>query len=93
MKKTTFGIIWLFFILLLGANIYIFLSGMDLSQKINTYEKETKRLHQENIDLEAKAYEANSLQYAASRAADLDFTKKAEPYFLENLHFALKKQE
>lgn len=91
--KKTLGLVWLFFVFLLAANIYIFLSGMNLSEKINTYEKETRRLHQENIDLEAKAYEANSLQYAASRAAELDFTKKAEPYFLDNLRVALKKQE
>lgn len=91
--KKTLGLVWLFFVVLLVANIYIFLSGMNLSEKINTYEKETRRLHQENIDLEAKAYEANSLQYASSRAAELDFTKKAEPYFLDNLRVALKKQE
>ena len=91
--KKTLGLVWLFFVFLLAANIYIFLSGMNLSEKINTYEKETRRLHQENIDLEAKAYEANSLQYAASRAAELDFTKKAEPYFLDTLRVALKKQE
>jgi cell division protein FtsB len=91
--KKTLGLVWLFFVLLLAANIYIFLSGMNLSEKINTYEKETKRLRQENIDLEAKAYEANSLQHAASRAAELDFSKKAEPYFLDNLRVALKNQE
>lgn len=93
MKKTVKLTIWIAFFLLISVNVFIFLSGMKLSKQINYFEKETKRLHQENIDLEKKAYEADSLQYAASVAAQLDFTKKAEPYFLENLRYALKRKE
>ena len=76
------------FLVLVGANVFIFLSGMRVSEQISFYETETKKLKQENIDLEKKAYAAESLQNAASVAAQLDFTKKAEPYFLENLRFA-----
>jgi hypothetical protein len=36
-------------------------------------------------------YKINSLQYTSSKAAELEFSKKADPYFLENLRFALKK--
>ncbi len=80
------------FLVLIGANVFIFLSGMKVSEQINFYETETKKLKQENIDLEKKAYAAESLQNAASVAAQLEFTKKAEPYFLENLRFALNEK-
>lgn len=90
MKGSVKLLVWVTFFALIGANIFIFLSGMKLSEKINYFETETKRLRQENIDLETKAYEANSLQRAASVAGELSFTKKAEPYFLESLRFALR---
>jgi hypothetical protein len=72
------------------ANIGIFISSMQLSDRITFYDKESKRLKMENLDLEQKIYEVNSLQKAASAAAELDFTKKAEPNYLENLGVALK---
>lgn len=76
--------------MLIGANIVIFVKSMSLSQQINLFEMETKKLKQENIELEKEAYRINSLQYVSSIAAELGFKKKAEPYFLENLDFALK---
>lgn len=82
--------IWVFFLGLVVANIFVFVSQMRLGEDINYYEKEVRRLHQENIELEKKAYAANSLQYAASKAAEMEFVKKTEPYFLENLRYALK---
>ncbi len=92
-KNTTVFAIWIIFFILIGINIFIFLSGMKLSEKINYFETETKRLRTENVDLEKKAYEASSLQHAASVAAQLDFKKKAEPYFLDSLRYALKAKE
>lgn len=72
------------------ANIGIFISSMRLSDKITFYSSESKRLKEENLDLEQKIYEVNSLQKAASAAAELDFTKKAQPNYLNNLGVALK---
>ena len=83
-------LIILMFVGLAIANIGIFISSMQLSDKITYYDKESKRLKQENLDLEQKIYEVNSLQKAASAAAELEFTKKAEPNYLENLGGALK---
>lgn len=83
-------LIILMFVGLAIANIGIFISSIQLSDKITFYDKESKRLKQENLDLEQKIYEVNSLQKAASAAAELDFTKKAEPNYLENLGVALK---
>lgn len=88
MGKLLIGVL---FLVLIVANLYIFVSGMNLGQQISYLERETKRLHKENLSLQKKAYEADSLQFAASVAAQLDFAQKAEPYFLENLGFALKK--
>ncbi len=76
------------FLALISANIYVFLNSLKLSDKINLFEKEIKSLHQENLGLENKIYEVDSLQYAASLAAQLDFTQKAQPTLFENLKFA-----
>ncbi|MBI4226237.1 hypothetical protein HY612_03950 [Candidatus Roizmanbacteria bacterium] len=61
---------------------------MKLSDKINHFEKEIKNLHQENLTLENKIYAVDSLQYAASIAAQFDFNQKAQPMYLENLKYA-----
>ena len=91
MKKIGKILLTFLFLVLVVANLLIFVSGMNLSQKISYFEQETKRLRRENISLQKKAYEADSLQFAASVAAQLNFAQKAEPYFLENLGFALRK--
>lgn len=91
MKKTGKILITILFLVMVVANLLIFVSGMNLSQQISYFEQETKRLRRENISLQKKAYEADSLQFAASVAAQLNFAQKAEPYFLENLGFALRK--
>lgn len=91
MKKTGKALILVSFIVLVITNLYIFVSGMNLSQEISHFDQETKRLRRENLSLRKKAYDADSLQFAASVAARFDFARKAEPYFLENLGFALRK--
>ena len=91
MKKIGKILLTVLFLVLVTANLLIFVSGMNLSQQISHFEQETKRLRRENISLQKKAYEADSLQFAASVAAQLNFAQKAEPYFLENLGFALRK--
>lgn len=83
-------LIILVFLGLAIANIGIFISSMQLSDKITFYDVETKRLKQVNLDLEQKIYEVNSLQKAASAAAKLEFNKKAEPNYLQNLGIALQ---
>ncbi len=91
MKKTLKLLIGLSFLGLIIANIFIFVSEMNLGQQVSYFEQETGRLHKQNLVLQQKAYAADSLQYAASVAAKLNFAQKAEPYFLENLGFALRK--
>lgn len=80
--------IWLILFLGIVANIAIFVWGMGLGNEINFFEQETKRLHLQNIELDKKISYYQSLQFAASTAAVLDFTKKGTPVYLENLKYA-----
>lgn len=83
--KTT---LFFFFLALVFSNLYTFVSGIKLSEKINYYEQETRKLHTQNIELEKNVYEKNSLAQIASEAALLDFTKKVEPTHLDRLQYA-----
>lgn len=91
MKKLIQVGVWLIMIFLVVANIFIFVSGIILSDKIAHFERETKILHQENIELDKKISYVDSLEYAASMAASLDFVKKSSPVVLENLKYAFNK--
>ena len=86
-KKT----VWVTFFILLFVNMSILVHSISLSHEINIYENEIKKIHQENIELSNKAYEIDSLQYAASMAARLEFTQSATPFYLEGQKYALNK--
>lgn len=77
---------------LLVGNLYIFVHTIQLSDDINRFEKEIRNIHQENLTLENKVFEVDSLRYAASLAAELDFSNKSEPFYLERLRYAFKTQ-
>jgi hypothetical protein len=81
--------VWLIFFVLIVTNIFVFVSGIQLSDKINYFDIQTKDLHRSNLELENKLSEIGSLQHAASIAANLDFTQKAQPMYLENLKYAM----
>lgn len=76
--------IWVLFFSLMAGNIYVFLSGIQLSNDIHQFESEIEELKQENSELEKQVLKVESIDYAASVAADLDYTKKADPVFFEN---------
>ena len=89
MKITKFkSIIGVLFTFLIAANIFAFVMSMQQSQGIQDYESKTHQLKLENSDLEESMYKVNSLQYAASKAAELSFTAKAKPYYLHPLGVA-----
>lgn len=88
MRHLTRFSIWIIFSVFISANIYIFIQSIKLSDKINRFEKEIKILHQENLTLENKIYDVDSLKYASSMAAQLEFIQKAQPVYLENLQYA-----
>lgn len=91
MKKKYHFVIYLIFFIMAVAHISLFVSGITLSDEINKYDNMTKNFKQENIDLETKLYSVESLAYAASEAAKLDYTKKTSPLYLESLGIAMKK--
>ena len=78
------------FITLAILNIAIFIKGIKLTTELGFFDKETNKLHQQNLELEKQAYDFDSLQYAASVAASLDFTQKTQLVYLDNLKIALK---
>jgi len=85
------NIFYLVFAVLLFANVSIFISSMYLGEEINRFDSETKQLSQENLNLEKEVYQVQSLQYAASLSAHLNFTKQSQPVYFENLKYALNR--
>lgn len=91
MKILFKNIVWFVLFGLIFCNIYIFVSGMSLSEELNHYEKEIKILHQKNSELDRKLSETSSLKYAASMSAMLKIDKKSQPFYIENLKYALNR--
>jgi len=83
MKELFQQFLGLIFIVLIVANVIFFLNGMHLSNEINKFESQIQLLKKSNADLEKKAYQTESLLYAASMAAKLQFTKKSAPIYLK----------
>jgi len=83
--------IWIIMPVLLFANMFIFVSGIVLGNQISHFEKETKKIHQQNVELDRQTSHLDSLDYAASIAASLDFVKRSPPIVLENLKYALNR--
>lgn len=79
-----------FFALLFG-NIYVFINGVQLSDKIHFYESEVKNLRQENINLEKHVYKFDSISYAASIAAELDYEDSKDMLYVTNPGYALNR--
>ncbi len=82
--------LWFFLMILVITNIGLFVSSIKLGQDINTFEREIRRLHQVNTELEKEVSYYDSYQFAASQAASLGFIKKSIPLYLENLRYAFK---
>lgn len=90
MNKIIKNLIWLVFVGLIIGNVYIFVSGIKTSDEINRLDKETTRLHGENIDLDKKINQISSFTYTASMAADLNYTEKPAPIVIEGQRYAFK---
>lgn len=88
MPKILRTTIWLTFFTLMVANIILFVYGVNLSDEINFYETEVKKLRQENITLEKKVFKFDSVTYAASIAAELDYTASNNTVYLQNPGYA-----
>lgn len=84
MKHLTKVSIWVLFFALMAGNMYVFVSGVALSNEISTFETQIEELRSENRKLEKEVLMTESMDFAASLAGELAFTDKAEPVFFEN---------
>lgn len=91
MKTATKHVLTVVFVILAFANLYIFVKSLYLSDDINKFEEKTNKLKLENDVLEKEIFQADSLQFAASLSAKLNFTKESEPVFFDNVKYALKR--
>jgi len=91
MKSLIKNTFWVTSAVLIIANLYLFVSGIKLSESINYYEKETARLHEQNIELDKQTSFFDSLHHAASIAAMLNFSNDSTPIQLENLKYAFNR--
>ena len=85
------NILYVIFAALLTLNVYIFISSMYLGDEINRFDSQIKKYTFENSMLEKEVYKAQSLQYAASLSAHLNFTHQQQPVYFENLKYALNR--
>lgn len=77
--------------ILVFSNIYVFVYGFSLGEQANHYEADTRIIHQENIELEKRLFEVESLRYTASKAAELGFYVKPTPFIIDNFKYALNR--
>ncbi|NCO88639.1 hypothetical protein AUK04_00270 [Candidatus Roizmanbacteria bacterium CG2_30_33_16] len=82
MKKCLKYFVPCILLILIITNAFIIISGLKLSDEIYRFEFQTKNIKKQNSELEKKLYDASSLQYAASQAAQLGYTKNAPAYSL-----------
>lgn len=73
---------------LILINLAFFVSSIRLSDEIATFEHETQKLHEQNIDLQKEVARFDSFQYAASMAAELNFIKQSTPLYIDNTKYA-----
>lgn len=90
MKFLANSAIWFVFFGLMIGNVYVFMQGISLSDQIHNFESDIKNLRQENTELETRIYKIESITFAASLAAELDYNKKSEPVFFGEKKYALK---
>jgi len=91
MKKNFNYIIFFILFILVITNAFIIVSGIKLSGEIYRFESQTLGIKKQNNELEKKLYNASSLQYAASQAAMLGYTKNAPAFSLTVLKQAFNR--
>lgn len=88
LKKYIFVILMIFFFF---GNVYLIITGVNLSKQINEYEVNGSRFKEENTFLETEVSKVSSLEYAASMSAALAIDKSISPIYLNNAPFALNR--
>jgi len=91
MKKFTrfaFGFFMIFFFL---ANMFLIITGVNVSKQIHEYEVRESGYKEENGLLETEISKISSLQYAASMSAVFAIDQSIQPIYLNNVSFALNR--
>ena len=72
-------------LVLILANVYFFLNGINLSMQISSYDSNISLLKDQNTELERKGIAASSYTRAQDLAKQLNFTKQASPVYIETM--------
>jgi hypothetical protein len=75
---------------LIVANLFVFISGIVLSDEINNFELKTDSLHKINLNLEKEVANLGSLKFAKEQAKKLGFTNISTPQSLDQLGYAYR---
>ena len=75
---------------LIIANLFVVISGIVISDKINNFEKKTDKLHKINLTLEKEAAALSSLNYAQAQAKEYGFINSTAPQYIDQLKFAYR---
>lgn len=90
MKNIFLRISGFIFIGLIIANLFMFVSGIVLSDEINSYELKTESLRKKNLNLEKDAANLSSLKFAQEQAIKFNFTNSSTPQALDELTYAYR---
>lgn len=85
MKNILFKTAGLVMVALVFANLFVFISGIVLSDKINNFEIKTEALRKDNLTLEKEVASLSSLQFAQEQAKILQFDTVSTPQSLDQL--------
>ncbi|OGK37675.1 hypothetical protein A3F03_03430 [Candidatus Roizmanbacteria bacterium RIFCSPHIGHO2_12_FULL_41_11] len=88
MKIVFRPLIFIGFAILIAINIAVFVNGLTLSDELNYYESQITKLRQDSLELEKRVYKYDSVTYAASIAAELDFTFQEQTIYLKTPGYA-----
>ncbi|PIP63236.1 hypothetical protein CO165_03340 [Candidatus Roizmanbacteria bacterium CG_4_9_14_3_um_filter_33_18] len=72
------------------ANLFVFISGIVISDEINNFEQKTDNLHKINLTLEKEAANLGSIKFALSQAKEFGFTNSTAPQYIDQLKFAYR---
>ena len=88
MKNLFLRTTWFMISILVVANLFIFISGIVLSDEINNFEQKTSNLRRINLNLEKEAANLSSLKFAREKAKELNFDNSSSTQSLDQLRYA-----
>lgn len=73
---------------LIIANLFVVISGIVISDEIDSLEKNTDRLIKLNLTLEKEVARLGSLKFAQEQAKEFGFTNSTAPQYIDQLKYA-----